>query len=112
MHVCAIASARATIGGPSFELRTPSRNASFQRRTTLPPGWTPRALDASPGNASDAAPAPAATRKRRRESGCSRASKRELLGPGERERRDGEVKTLDEIARLRRTLGNGSKRER
>src|SRR6266550_4907693 len=100
MHVCAIASARATIGGPSFALRTPCRNASFHRKTTLPRGGTPRALDASLGNASDAAPAPAATRKRRRESGRSRASKRELLGTGERERRDGEVNTLDEIARL------------
>ena len=100
MHVCAIASARATIGGPSFALRTPCRYASFHRKTTLPPGGTPRALDASLGNASDAAPAPAATRKRRRESGRSRASKRELLGTGERERRDGEVNTLDEIARL------------
>src|SRR3989475_4983903 len=100
MHVCAIASARATIGGPSFALRTRCRNAWFHGKTTLPPGGTPRALDASLGNASDAAPAPAATRKRRRESGCSRASKRELLGPGEIERRDGEVKTSDEIARL------------
>src|SRR6266516_4159731 len=100
MHACAIASARATIGGPSFALRTPCRNASFHRKTTLPPGGTPVALDVSLGNASDAAAAPAATRKRRRESGCSRASKRELLGPGEIERRDGEVKTLDEIARL------------
>jgi hypothetical protein len=100
MHVCAIGSARATIGGPSFALRTACRKAPFHRKTTLPPGGTPRALDASLGNASDAAPAPAATRKRRRESSCSRASKRELLGPGEIERRDGEVKTLDEIARL------------
>jgi hypothetical protein len=99
MHVCAIASARATIGGPSFALRTPCRNASFHPRTTLPPGGTPRELAASLGNASDAAPAPAATRKRRRESGCSRTSKRGLLGPGEIERRDAEVKTLDEIAR-------------
>src|SRR5919198_1292410 len=99
MHVWAIASARATIGGPSLESRTPCRNAWFHRRTTLPPGGTPRALDASLGNASDAAPAPAAARKRRRESGCSRASRRDLLGPGELERRDGEVKSSDEIAR-------------
>src|SRR5438132_8253970 len=100
MHVCAIASARATIGGPSFALRTPCRNASFHRKTTLPPGGTPRALDASLGNASDAAPAPAATRKRLRESGCSRSRKRELLGPRETERRDREVKTFDKIRRL------------
>src|SRR5919197_5831812 len=72
MHVCAIPSARATIGGPGLESRTPCSNASFHRTTTLPPGGAPRALDASLGNASDAAPAPAATRKRRRESGCSR----------------------------------------
>src|SRR6266545_1459334 len=72
MEVCAIASARATTGGPSFELRTPTRNASFHRRTRSPPGWTGRALDASFGNASDAAPAPAATRNWRRESDCSR----------------------------------------
>src|SRR6266516_32257 len=91
MHVCAIASARATIGGPSFALRTPCRNASFHRITKLPPGETPRALKASLGNASDVAPATAATRKRRRESRCSRTSKPELLGQGEGERRDGEV---------------------
>src|SRR5438552_4919273 len=83
MHVCAIASARATIGGPSFELRTPSRNASFHRRTRLPPAWTPRALDASLGSASDAAPAPAATRNCRRESDCSRADEGDLLRPQE-----------------------------
>jgi hypothetical protein len=108
MHVCAIASARATIGGPSFALRTPCRNASFHPRTTLPPGGTPRPLAASLGSASDAGPAPAATRTRRRESGCSRTSKRELLGPGEIERRDREVKTVDEIARHRRAVGDGS----
>src|SRR6266498_1545677 len=93
MDVCAIASARATIGGPSFELRTPSRNASFHRRTTLPPGWTPRALDASLGNASDAAPALAATRNRRRESDCSRTGERDLLRPPEIDPRRAEVKT-------------------
>src|SRR5438094_4918117 len=106
MHVCAIASARATIGGPSFASRTPCKYASFHRRTMLPPAG--RALDANLGNARDAAPAPAATRKRRRESGCSRAGKRGLFGPGEIERRDREVKTLDEIARLRRTVGDGN----
>src|SRR6266542_4249779 len=93
MDVCAIASARATIGGPSFELRTPSRNASFHCRTTLPPGWTRRALDASLGNASDAAPAPAATRNRRRENDYSRTGERDLLRPLEIEPQDGEVKT-------------------
>src|SRR5205823_5370143 len=98
MHVCAIASARATIGGPSFALRTPCKNASFHPRTTLPPGGRPRALAASLGSASDAAPAPAATRNRRRESGCSRTGKRGLLGPGEVEPRDGEGKPSDEIA--------------
>src|SRR6266542_4369929 len=98
MQVCAIASARATIGGPSFELRTPSRNASFHRRTTLPPGWTPRVLDASLGNASDAAPAPAATRNCRRESDCSRTGERDLLGPREIEPRHAEVKTSREVA--------------
>src|SRR6266487_6950992 len=72
-------------------LRTPCRNASFHRITKLPPGETPRALKASLGNASDVAPATAATRKRRRESRCSRTSKPELLGQGEGERRDGEV---------------------
>src|ERR671930_1714912 len=98
MHVCAIASARATIGGPSLESRTPGSNASFHRRTTLSPEGMPRAPDASLGNVSDAAPAPTATRKRRRESGCSRAGRRDLLGPGDVDRRDGEVKTSDEIA--------------
>src|SRR6266702_2892601 len=98
MHVCAIASARATIGGPSFELRTPSRNASFHCRTTLPPGWTPRALDASSGNASDAAPAPAATRNCRRESDRSATGERDLLRPLEIELRDREVKTSPEVA--------------
>src|SRR6266536_2719251 len=38
MQVWPIASARATIGGPSFESRTPCRNASFQATTTLSPG--------------------------------------------------------------------------
>src|SRR2546430_17105664 len=89
----AIASARATIGGPSFELRTPSRNASFHRRTRLPPAWTPRALDASLGSASDAAPAPAATRNCRRESDCSRADEGDLHRPQEIEPPDEEVKT-------------------
>src|SRR2546430_11513827 len=98
MHVCAIASARATMGGPSFELRTPSRKASFHRRTTLPSGWTPRALDASFGNASDAAPVPAATRKRRRESDCSRTGDRDLLRPMDIELRDEEVKTSLDVA--------------
>src|SRR6266550_1288784 len=93
MLVCAIACARATIGGPSFELRTPSRNASFHRRTTLPPAWTPRALDASFGNASEAAPAPAATRNCRRESDCPRADEGDLLRPQEIEPPDEEVKT-------------------
>src|SRR5947208_2569489 len=93
MHGCAIARARATIGGPSFELRTPSRNASFHRGTRLPPAWTPRALDARLGSASDAAPAPAATRNCRRESDCSRADGRELLRPREIEPSDEEVKT-------------------
>src|SRR6266568_1063621 len=98
MHVCATASARATIGGPSFELRTPSRNAPFHCKTTLPPRCRPGALDATLGNASDAAPAPAATRNRRRESDCSRTGERDLLRPLEIERRDGEVKTLREVA--------------
>src|SRR5207244_521726 len=98
MQVCAIAIARATIGGPSFELRTPSRNASFHRRTTLLPVWTPRALDASLGNVSDAAPAPAATRNCCRESDCSRAGERDLLRPLEIEPRDGEGKTSGEVA--------------
>src|SRR5207253_5662483 len=93
MHVCAIATARATIGGPSFELRTPSRNASFHCRTRLPPAWTLRALKASLGSASDAAPAPAATRNCRRESDCSRADERDLLRPREIEPPDEEVKT-------------------
>src|SRR6266480_790906 len=35
MHVWAIARARATMGGPSFDSRTHWRNASFQRSTTL-----------------------------------------------------------------------------
>src|SRR6266487_7115007 len=98
MHVCATASARATIGGPSFELRTPSRNAPFHCRMTLSAGWMPRTLDPSLGNASDATPAPAATRNRRRESDCSRTGERDLLRPLEIERRDGEVKTLREVA--------------
>src|SRR5256885_12173133 len=93
MHVCAIASARATIGGPSFELRTPSRNASFHRRTRLPPAWTPRALDASLGSASDAAPALAATRNCRRESDRSTNGERDLHRPKEIEPPDEEVKT-------------------
>src|SRR5207249_4361344 len=37
MQVWATASARDTIGGPSFDSRTPCRKASFQRRTTFPP---------------------------------------------------------------------------
>src|SRR5581483_580591 len=98
MHVCSIASARATIGGPSFESRTACRKASFHRRTTLPPGAAFRALDAGLGNASNAAPAPAATRTCRRESGCSRAGRRDLLGPGGIDGRDGEVETSGEIA--------------
>src|SRR5919197_4866718 len=95
MHVCAIASARATIGGPSLELRTPCRNASFHRRTTLSSASAPiapHALGASRGTASDAAPAPAAAKKRRRESGCSRNNESELLRPSDIERRMGEVK--------------------
>src|SRR5438552_4095348 len=99
MHVCAIARARATIGGPSFELRTPSRNASFHCTTRLPPAWTPRAPDASLGSASDAAPAPAATRNCRRESDCSRADERELLRPREIEPSDEEVKTSRLLSR-------------
>src|SRR5438034_10358484 len=35
MHVCAIASARDSIGGPTFESRTPCRSAWFQRTTTF-----------------------------------------------------------------------------
>src|SRR5437773_10232000 len=93
MHVCATASARATIGGPSFDVRTPSRNASFHSSTTPSPGWTPRALDASLGNASDAALAPAATRNCRRESDCSKADEGDLLRPQEIEPPDEEVKT-------------------
>src|SRR2546429_1599061 len=107
MHVCAIASARATIGGPSFELRTPSRNASFHRRTRLPPAWTPRALDATLGSASDAAPAPAATRNCRRESDCSRADEGDLLRPQEIEPPDEEVKT-SRLFELRRDSSRGA----
>ena len=62
------------------------------------PVWTPRALDASLGNASDAAPAPAATRNCCRESDCSRAGERDLLRPLEIEPRDGEGKTSGEVA--------------
>src|SRR5438552_2791577 len=107
MHVCAIASARATIGGPSFELRTPSRNASFHRRTRLPPAWTVRALKASLGSASDAAPAPAATRNCRRDSDCSRADERDLLRPREIEPPDEEVKT-SRLFELRRDSSRGA----
>src|SRR6266403_1056301 len=35
MHVCTIASPRATMGGPSFESRTPCNAALFHRMTTL-----------------------------------------------------------------------------
>jgi len=43
MRECPVASARATIGGPSFESRTPSRNASFHEPTMLSPGaWSIR----------------------------------------------------------------------
>src|SRR5438067_10247941 len=106
MHVCAIARARATIGGPSLELRTPSRNASFHCRTTLPPGWTPRALDASFGNASEAAPTPAATRNCRRESDRSINGERDLLKPREIEPPDAEVKT-SRLFELRRDSSRG-----
>src|SRR5438270_2887408 len=37
MHVWTMARARAIIGGPSFESRTPCRAASFQSRTALSP---------------------------------------------------------------------------
>src|SRR5262245_32410687 len=72
MQVCPIASARATIGGPSFEPRTPSRNASFHETTMLSPGLADparRATEAvwgSPGSRTSAPPAPAAARNCRR----------------------------------------------
>src|SRR6266542_4195347 len=71
MHVWAMARARATIGGPSFDSRTHWRNASFQARTTLScAGHVRRAAAATPGtpdNTSTAPPAPAAVRNSRRD---------------------------------------------
>ena len=67
MHVCATASARATIGGPSFESRTPCRSASFQRRTTFSPSFALLAVRASAalGTSSARPPTLAVWRRRR-----------------------------------------------
>jgi hypothetical protein len=76
-HVWPIAKARATIAGPSFESRTPRRNAAFQSITTLSPrrGAPTRpdadAVSGTAGNRSSATPAPAAVRNRRRAMACS-----------------------------------------
>src|SRR6266702_7003172 len=76
MQVWPIANARATIGGPSLESRTPCRNASFQSTTTLSTGRaapTRPAADAVSGTAgisSRAPPLPAAARNRRRDMAC------------------------------------------
>src|SRR5215472_11839414 len=73
MQVCPIASARATIGGPSFEPRTPSRKAWFHETTMLSPCLvdpTRRAAAAvpgSPGSRRSAPPTPAAARNCRRD---------------------------------------------
>src|SRR5205809_5685384 len=72
MHVWAIARARATIGGPSFDSRTPSRNALFQRSTTLSRGAADARLATTaeagtPDRSSAAPPAAAAVRKSRRD---------------------------------------------
>jgi len=73
MQVCPIASARAIIGGPSFEPRTPARNASFHETTMLSPGLVDPARPAadavsgSPGSKRSAPPAPAAARNCRRD---------------------------------------------
>ena len=53
MQVWTMARARATIGGPSFESRTPCSAASFQSRTTL--SLEANASSGSPLNAGVAA---------------------------------------------------------
>src|SRR5712691_8921020 len=71
MHVCTIAKARATIGGPIFESRTPCSTALFQRTTTLTPrdGGTDgsRAARAHEGAISARPPPPAPRSSCRRE---------------------------------------------
>src|SRR5205823_13315022 len=65
MQVCATASARETIGGPSLDSRTPWRKASFQRRRTFP--FLVRENRGRNGLRSTRPPAPAVRRKSRRE---------------------------------------------
>src|SRR5438270_354497 len=72
MQVWPMASARATIGGPSFESRTPLRNASFQRITVLSRGSADKARttdppNGTPGERSIAPAAPADARNCRRD---------------------------------------------
>src|SRR5207253_692805 len=73
MQVWTIASARATIGGPSFDSRTPWSAASFQRMTALRPRASiapagRRVAAPASGGARSAAPhAPVHSRKRRLE---------------------------------------------
>src|SRR5712692_9012269 len=79
-----MARARATIGGPSFESRTPCSAATFQRTTTLSPvsdsapraatGDRPRA-DTSPGINKSAPPAPACFKNWRRVIAAAHASR-------------------------------------
>src|SRR5947207_3668242 len=71
MQVCPIASARATIGGPSLDSRTACRNASFHRIATVTRGRRvrrpPKALGVRRGASSSAPPAPAAAMNCRRD---------------------------------------------
>src|SRR5436853_6327463 len=83
-----MARARATIGGPSFEWLTPASAGSFQRSTTLSPGFglalTPTSesaadadkgtgkTDEGHGKSRSAPPAPTRTRNSRRESAAAR----------------------------------------
>src|SRR6266511_5118811 len=91
MQVWTIASARATIGGPSFDSRTAWSAASFQTMTALrscasiAPAGRPSAAPASGGARSAAPHAPVHSRKRRLEIGESAESiaLRLALGPSD-----------------------------
>src|SRR5215470_18837184 len=77
MQACPIASARATIGGPGFEPRTSSRNASFHERRCCRPAWSIRA-GGRPRPSREALAAGGAHRRLRRRRGTAGETCRRL----------------------------------